>query len=67
MILDQYRVRETKGEWFREWVCLRQRCAMYSWLFNWYVNLVVSEVNVRVMGREAALRMNGGEFVTLCG
>ena len=45
-------------------VRLRQRCVMSPWLFNIYIDGVVQEVNVRVIGKGLALlSANGGMFV----
>ena len=38
------------SEWFPVNIGLRQGCVMSPWLFNVYINRVVQEVNVRVMG-----------------
>ena len=44
-------------------VGLRQGCVMSSWLFNVYMDGVVRDVNVRVLGKELELlRANGGRF-----
>ena len=40
-------------------VGLRQSCVMSPWLFNAYMDGVVREVNVRVLGKLSA---NGGGF-----
>ena len=42
---------------------LRQGCVMSPWLFNVYMDSVVREVNVRVLGKELELlSSNGGRF-----
>ena len=38
------------NEWFDVNVGLRQGCVMSPWLFNMYMDGVVREVNVRVLG-----------------
>ena len=42
------------SEWFPFNVGLRQGCVMSSWLFNVYMDGVVREVNVRVLGKGLA-------------
>ena len=46
------------SEWFPVNVGLRQDCVMSPWLFNVYMDGVVREVNVGVLGKglEAGLR-----------
>ena len=44
------RVRNDVREWFPVNVGLRQGSAMPPWLFNVYMDGVVREVNVRVLG-----------------
>ena len=39
------------SEWFPVNVGLRQGCVMSPWLFIVYVDCVVTEVNVRVLGK----------------
>ena len=39
------------SEWFLVNVGLRQGCVMSPWLFNVYMDGVVREVNVRVLGK----------------
>ena len=39
------------SEWFPVNVGLRQGCVMSPWLFNVYMDSVVREVNVRVLGK----------------
>ena len=39
------------SEWFPVNVGLRQGCVMSRWLFNIYMDGVVREVNVRVLGK----------------
>ena len=39
------------SKWFPVNVGLRQGCVMSSWLFNVYMDGVVREVNVRVLGK----------------
>ena len=57
------RVRNDVSEWFRVNVGLRQGCVMSPWLFNVYVDGVVQEVNVRVLGKGLELlSANGGKF-----
>ena len=44
------RVGNDVSEWFPVNVRLRQGCVMSPWLFNVYMDCVVREVNVRVLG-----------------
>ena len=39
------------SEWFPVNVGLRQGCVMFPWLFNVYMDSVVREVNVRMLGK----------------
>ena len=51
------------SKWFSVNVILRQGCVMYPWLFNVYMDSVVREVNVRVLGKRLELlSANGGRF-----
>ena len=51
------------SEWFPVNVGLRQGCVMSPWLFNVYMDGVVREVNVRVLGKRCELlSANGGKF-----
>ena len=51
------------SEWFPVNVGLRQGCVMSPWLFNVYMDGVVREVNVRVLGKRLEqLSVNGGRF-----
>ena len=51
------------SEWFPVNVRLRQGCVMSPWLFNVYVDGVVREVNVSVLGKGLKLlSVNGGRF-----
>ena len=51
------------SEWFPVSVGLRQGCVMSPWLFNIYMDGVVREVNVRVLGKGfGLLSANGGRF-----
>ena len=51
------------NEWFPGNVGLRQGCVMFPpWLFNVYMDGVVREVNVRVLGKGLELSANGGRF-----
>ena len=51
------------SEWFPVNVGLRQGCVMSPWLFNVYMDEVVREVNVRVLGKGLELlNANGGRF-----
>ena len=45
------RVGNDVSKWFPVNVGLRQGCVMSPWLFNVYMNGVVREVNVRVLGK----------------
>ena len=51
------------SEWFQVNVGLRQGCVMSPWLFNVYMDDVVREVNVRVLGKGLELlSANSGRF-----
>ena len=51
------------SKWFPVNLGLRQDCVMYPWLFNVYMEGVVREVNVRVLGKGLELlSANGGRF-----
>ena len=53
------------SEWFPVNVGLRQGCVTSPWLFNVYMNSVVREVNVRVLGKGLELlSANGSRFET---
>ena len=57
------RVRNDVSEWFPVNVGLRQGCVIFPWLFNVYMDGVVREVNVRVLGKGLELlSANGGRF-----
>ena len=57
------RVGNDVSEWFPVNVGLRQGCVMYPWLFNVYMDGVVREVNVTVLGKGLErLNANGGRF-----
>ena len=57
------RVGNDASEWFPVKVGLRQGCVMSPWLFNVYMDDVVQEVNVRVLGKGLELlNANGGRF-----
>ena len=57
------RVGNDVSEWFLLNAGLRQGCMMSSWLFNVYMDGVVREVNVRVLGKGLELlSANGGRF-----
>ena len=57
------RVGNDLSEWFPVNVGLRQGCMMSPWLFNVYMDGVVREVNVRVVGKGLELlSSNGGRF-----
>ena len=57
------RVGNEVSEWFPVRVGLRQGCVMSPWLFNMYIDGVVREVNVRVLGRGLKLvDGNGSEW-----
>ena len=45
------------SEWFPVNVGLRQVCVMSPWLFNVYMDSVVREVNVGVLGKGIELRI----------
>ena len=48
------------SEWFPVNVGLRQNCVMPPWLFNVYMDGVVREVNVRVLGKGLELLSSNG-------
>ena len=48
---DCVRVGNEVSEWFPVRVGLRQGCVMSPWLFNFYIDGVIREVNARVLGR----------------
>ena len=51
------------SEWFLVNVGLRQARVITPWLFNVYMDIVVREVNVRVLGKGLELlSANGGRF-----
>ena len=51
------------SEWFPVDVKLTQGCVMSPWLFNVYMDGVVREVNVRLLGKRLRLlSANGGRF-----
>ena len=51
------------SEWFLVNVGLRQGCVITPWLFNAYMDGVVREVNVRVLGKGLVLlSANGSRF-----
>ena len=57
------RVGNDVSEWFPVNVRLRQGCLMSPWLLNVYMDGVVREVNVRVLGKGLELlSANGGRF-----
>ena len=57
------RVGNDVSEWFQVSVGLRQGCVISPWLFNVYINGVVREVNVTVLGKGLKLQSaNGGRF-----
>ena len=57
------RVGNDVSEWFPVNMGLRQGCVMSPWLFNVYMDGVVGEVNVGVLGKELELlSANGGRF-----
>ena len=57
------RVGNDVSEWFPVNVGLRQGCVISRWLFNVYIDAVVREVNVRVLGKGLELpSANGGRF-----
>ena len=57
------RVGNYVNEWFPVNVRLRQGCVMSPWFFNVYMDGVVREVNVKVLGKLLEqLRENGGRF-----
>ena len=57
------RVGNNVSEWFVPNVGLREGCVMSAWLFNVYMDGVVREVNVRVLGNGLELlSANGGRF-----
>ena len=57
------RVGNVVSEWFPVTVGLRQGCVMSPWLFNVYMDGVVREVKVSVLGKGLELlSANGGRF-----
>ena len=51
------------SEWFLVSFGLRQGCVIFPWLFDVYMDGVVREVNVRVLGKGLKLlSANGGRF-----
>ena len=57
------RVGNDVSEWFPANVGLRQGCVISPWLFNVYMDGVVREVNVRVLGKGLEmLSANGGRL-----
>ena len=57
------RVGNDVSEWFKVNVVLRQGCVMSPFLFNVYLDGVVREVNVRMLGKGLELfSANGGRF-----
>ena len=55
------RVGNDVSEWFPVNVGLKQDCLMSPWLFNVYIDGVVREMNVRVLGKgQDLLSANGG-------
>ena len=53
------------SEWFSVNVRLSLSCVMSPWLFNLYMDGVVRQVNVRVLGKGLELlSVNGGKFET---
>ena len=57
------RVGNDVSEWFLVNVGLRHGCVMSPWLFNVYMDGVVREVNVRVLGKRLELpSANGFRF-----
>ena len=58
-----FRVGNDVSEWFPVNVGLREGCVMSPWLLNVYIDGVVREVNVRVLGKGLELlSVNGGRF-----
>ena len=56
-------VENVVSEWFPVNVGLRQDCVMSQWLFKVYMDQMVQEVNVRVLGKGLELlSANGGRF-----
>ena len=55
------RVGNDASEWFPVNVGLRQCCVMSPWLFNVYMDGVVREVNVRVLGKGLELVSANGD------
>ena len=51
------------SEWFPVNIGLKQGCVISPWLFNVYMDRVVREVNVKVLGKGLELLIaNGGRF-----
>ena len=56
-------VRNDVSVWFPVNVGLRQDCVMCPWLFNVWMDGVVRQVNVKVLGKRLELlSANGGRF-----
>ena len=53
------------SEWFPVNIGLRQGCVMYPWLFNVYMDGVVREVNVGVLGKGLELLSANGERIEI--
>ena len=50
------------SEWFPVHVGLRQGCVMSLWLFNLYMDCVVRDVNIRVLGKGLELLSANGDW-----
>ena len=55
------RIGNQVSEWFSENVGVRQGCVMSPWMFNLYIDGVITEVPARTMGRGAQLVGDGEE------
>jgi len=60
------RVENQMSDCFPVNVGLRQGCVMSPWLFNMYMDGIVSEVNARVLGRGLELVSGNGEKWEVC-
>ena len=59
------RVGNDLSEWFPVNVGLRQGCVMSPWLFNAYMDVVIREVNVRVLVKGLELLSANGGWIEI--
>ena len=63
MVGAYVRVGNNASEWFPVNVGLRHGCVMSIWLFNVYIDGVIREMNIRVIGKGMELlSANDGRF-----